>query len=139
MDTRWRLRAASLLILLMVLLPSACGDSVTGPREGRVRSGIWGGDAAGLMVTEAGAAANFTCGVGRIEQALRVDVRGRFDVTGVYFDAGGPVRENNPHPARFVGRADAKSLELTVQLLDSGRVLGPFSLSFGRTFYDACV
>lgn len=126
------------VFLLAILSASACQESITGPKVGRVRSGTWGSDEAGLSVSVDGATAQFNCGSGRIGQPLLVDSRGRFDVPGIYFVTAGPGN-GNPRQARFTGRANDNTLELSVQLLDTGQVLGPFSLSFSREFFSACV
>ncbi len=125
-------RTLCLLIFALTFLAAACRDSVTGPKEDRVRLGSWGGAAAGLEVTETGATAKFSCGRGIISQPLILDREDRFDVPATHFIEIGPASIS--HPARYTGRADGNRMTLTVMLLDTGQVFGPFNLVFGRTF-----
>lgn len=122
------------LVLLAILVTSACSDSATGPTEGRVKTGVWGGTSAGLQVTQTGATARFSCGRGQIDEPLILDRDGRFDVFGTYFVEVGP--SSIPHTARFLGRIEGNELTLTVRLLDTNQNphIGTFVLTFGILF-----
>jgi len=125
-------RAVPVHFTILILFAAACGDSVSGPEKGRVRLGTWGGDSAGLEVTETGATARFSCGRGIVTQPLLLDRNGRFDVPATHFIEIGPASLR--HPARYTASTDGNRMTLTVTILDSGQVFGPFRLVFGRTF-----
>lgn len=99
--------------------------------------GEWGGEHIRLVVTEAGAKAEFDCAVGVIEEPIRPDAGGRFEAHGVFmYERGGPSRRDDPplprHPALYRGETDGKAMTLTVVLTESKKEMGPFALALGR-------
>ncbi len=127
----WRARIV-LLGALLTALTAACHESVTGPKEGRLRVGSWGGTAAGLEVAETSATAAFVCARGRIDQPIVLDRENRFDVSGTYIVEVGPV--SLPYPARYSGQIDGDRMILSVKRLDSDQVVGTHTLTFGVSF-----
>ncbi len=123
---------AVLLAALFIWFTAACHESVTGPKEARVRIGSWGGSAAGLEVGETGATAASVCARGRIDQPIVLDRENRFDVTGTYIVEVGPA--SLPYPARYSGQIDGDRMILTVRRLDSDQVVGTHNLNFGVSF-----
>jgi hypothetical protein len=101
-----------------------------------LRIGNWGGaqssnlDNRLLTVTEAGATLRSECSNGVIEETIRVDTAGRFDVVGTYQIQAGPT--GLPRPARFLGFAVAGTVTITVLLTEDNQTFGPFTLSFGQ-------
>lgn len=117
---------------LALLLLAACHS--TGPsRLARVPLGTWGGDEAGLIVSEGEAHVHIGCTLGDIPGPIPVDARGGFDVAGTYNVDAFPVDRGIRHPARFMGRTDFLTLTLFVQLSDTGQAFGPVTLSRGVT------
>ncbi len=117
-------------VLALVLLLAACGGS-SPLLLNRVPVGIWGGDDAGLIVTETGAHVHIGCTNGDVNGSMPVDAEGRFQVVGTYNVNAYPVDRGILHPARFNGATDGQTLTLTVTLTDTGEVLGPVALTYG--------
>ncbi len=107
----------------------ACSSGIPEPPPGSL-VGTWGGDDAGLIVTESGAHAHIGCTKGDFEPPILLD--GRFDVQGAYNITAYPVDRGILHPARFVGSVDGARLTLTVTLTDTAVTLGPVTLTFAR-------
>ena len=122
--------AVALLLAGSVLAIGPC-DTPTGAKD-RVLAGTWGGDNAGVIVTDTTAHVHIGCTVGDVHQALETDAEGRFDVPGLYNITAYPVYRGPDHPARFTGRIDGKVMTLTVQLTDTAVVLGPVQVLYGR-------
>jgi hypothetical protein len=112
--------------------------------------GDWGGTHIRLSVTGNGAAIEYDCGHGTVDQKIELDEEGRFDVQGTHEDeTGGPVRDitaidergnsqtnaarTRGKPARYTGRVTAEGMTLTVKLTDTSRTIGEFSLRRGVT------
>src|ERR1700730_845698 len=66
---------AVLLVLFVAIVLAACSNSssVTGPKDGKVRPGIWGGDHVGVTVTETGSTLEYDCAAGTIDQPFVLD------------------------------------------------------------------
>ena len=122
--------AVALLVAGSVLGIGPC-DTPTGAND-RVLAGTWGGDNAGVIVTDTSAHVHIGCTVGDVHQPLETDPEGRFDVPGLYNITAYPVYRGPDHPARFTGRIDGKVMTLTVQLTDTAVVLGPVQVLYGR-------
>ena len=126
-----QLRAAWFAALSLTLGgPLTCNTS-TGPAN-PVPVGTWGGDNAGVIVTDSSAHVHIGCTVGDIHQALETDPEGRFDASGMYNITAYPVYRGPDHPARFTGRTDGKLMTLTVTLTDTAVVLGPVQVFYGK-------
>jgi hypothetical protein len=99
-------------------------------------SGTWGGDHVALTVTAAGATAEFDCAHGSIDESPLLQSDGQFSLKGTYIrEHGGPVYDGEPedrHPAVYSGRLRGSSVTLSVQLVDDGTLVGPFSASRGQ-------
>ena len=87
-----------------------------------VPDGNWGGEHAGMVVTDTGATIEYDCAAGRITEPLRLDNAGNFTWAGVHIPGmGGPIRIDQPpneHPARYTGHATATTMQYTVEMLD---------------------
>jgi len=98
-----------------------------------IPTGTWGGDHVFLEVTESGAELEFDCAHGHIDEPLRVDVHGRFDVNGTFTpEHPGPVRRDESalqSKTRYVGRVAGETMVLTV--VRNEKELGSFSLVHG--------
>lgn len=117
--------------LLLAALPVACADlEPTPPLDSLV--GTWGGDDAGLIVSDAGAHAHIGCTNGDVVGEIVPDETGRFDIAGEYNINAYPVDMGIRHPARFIGQVNGRSLSLTVVLTDTVVSYGPVPLTYGR-------
>jgi hypothetical protein len=128
------IRTARVVAMAAVMSLGAC-TAPTGPTEGRVEIGPWGGDRLRLEVTPAGATTEFDCAHGTIDEPLVADRNGRFSAAGTHtFEHGGPIRDDempNRHPARYEGRATGDTLQLTITVTDTSQVLGTYTLMRG--------
>jgi hypothetical protein len=117
------------LLVLGGLFPLAGADAGT-----RLASGEWGGEHVRMSVGDAGAVLELDCAHGRVDEALVLDERGRFEAKGRFVrEHGGPTRKDEADggaPARYRGSAEGKSLVLEIAL-EEGPPLGPFRLTLG--------
>ncbi len=120
----------SRVLLAVALLASQC-DLLTPDPGDTLAAGVWGGDDAGLIVSDTGAHAHVGCTAGNVTGKIPLDSLGRFDVAGTYHVQLYPVAIGEPRPARFTGRTDGDRLTLTVTLTDTAVVVGPVELRFG--------
>ena len=95
-------------------------------------AGTWGGDNAGLIVDKDNAHVHIGCTVGDAVGPIRPDQDGRFVATGTYNVDAYPVDRGIIHPASFTGRIVGQTMTLTVTLTDTGQVLGPVALIYGK-------
>jgi len=122
-------RRFSSLLPVAVLLAACSSASVLE----RVPGGEWGGQHVRLSVNDTGAALEFDCAHGRIDQPLKVDTEGRFDVPGTLSREGGPAREKPepPQKVRYAGKTDGRILDLEVRSAE-GEGQGSFRLELGK-------
>src|SRR5205809_6545635 len=113
--------AVALLLAGSVLAIGPC-DTPTGAKD-RVLAGTWGGDNAGVIVTDTSAHVHIGCTVGDVHQPLETDPERRFDVPGLYNITAYPVYRGPDHPARFTGRIDSNVTTLTAQRTASAVLL----------------
>lgn len=95
-------------------------------------TGTWGGENAGLIVTDDVTHVHIGCTLGDVRGSIRPDANGAFEVIGTYNVDAYPVDRGITHPARFTGRIVGRSMTLTVSLTDTGQQLGPVTLVFGK-------
>ncbi len=94
--------------------------------------GTWGGDNAGLIVSDADIHVHIGCTLGNALGPIRPDANGRFEADGTYNVDAYPVDRGIIHPARFTGQITGQTMRLTVLLTDTARVLGPVTLIYGK-------
>jgi hypothetical protein len=127
------MRAAA--ILAIVLSSLACAGIVSSSDPKKVPEGDWGGQHVRLSVTAGGAAVEFDCAHGTLDEPLLLDEQGRFRVKGRYTrERGGPVRkgeEEDTRPASYSGSSDGRTLTLSLTP-EGAETLGPFELERGR-------
>jgi len=116
-------------VLGVLVLAAACGQQEV---TERVPNGTWGGQNAGMLVSQDEAHVHLACTVGSIAGPIPVDAEGAFDVEGRHNVDAFPVNLGIEHPARFFGRLSGGTLTLSVRLTDTGQVIGPVTLTFGR-------
>lgn len=131
--------AGSLLAVTLPETASEMGRSAgRRPAEptGKVTKGIWGGNHIIMEVTDLGANIAYDCADGTIDQPMKRDNAGHFDVRGTHTRRrGGPARSDEKpdrHQARYMGRVEGNSMTLTVILTGTKETVGTFSLTFGE-------
>ena len=81
--------------------------------------GEWGGPQVRLSLGEEGGRIEFACGSASIDAAVHPDAAGTFNAAGRHEDfTGGAVQADTPArttPARFIGKVDGNTLQLSVQ------------------------
>jgi hypothetical protein len=136
MRTDVRAMSGTARVMMVVALASlvACG-APTGPTEGRVETGPWGGEHLRVDVTPRGGTTEYDCAHGTIDEALVAVRDGGFSANGTHtFEHGGPIRSDelpNRHPARYEGRVTGDTLQLTVIVTDMQLIVGAFTLTRG--------
>jgi hypothetical protein len=95
--------------------------------------GKWGGDGIALTVESANAHFQFDCAYGDISGLLVADADGHINRVGTYVrEHGGPIVQGSlpdSHPALFTGSVVGETMKLTIRLIDSGDVIGTFTLT----------
>jgi len=122
---------ASVSSVLSALSVLSCGDLTVTSLEFTT----WGGTHIGLVITVSGATVEYDCAEGEILEPIRL-TGGRFNVLGLhYIGMGGPIGVDrvHPRPARFEGRVDGDTMNLTVTLTDTKEQVGTFTLARGAT------
>ena len=133
-----RVPPAMCAMIALALASAGCATSetLTNPTNA-LATGAWGGQHIGLTVGATAATVEFDCAHGRIEGAIPLDARGRFDVTGTFvLEHGGPARPDeaaDTRRARYVGSTTSSVMELTVTILEPAGDVGTFSLTLGQT------
>jgi hypothetical protein len=98
--------------------------------------GAWGGRGMGMIVTDAGAALEFDCAHGTIDQAIRPNRSGRFTAPGSFTaEKPGPVGAGPPPPAqraRYTGQIRGKQMTITGALVKSRRKVGPYLVTHSQ-------
>ncbi len=123
------------LAIAATLMAAACGESLRIPQAqgGPLGPSVWGGQEAGLVVTDTGATVQFACAVGTISVAIVRDAAGHFRVPGIYALTPGPAYL--PHPATYDGTVIGDAMALSVIVPEvSAQPVGPFALARGVPF-----
>ena len=108
----------------------ACSAATSTPITDVV--GTWGGENAGLIVTNNDVHVHIGCTLGNATGPIRADATGRFEATGTYNVDAYPVARDILHPATFTGQIVGQTMTLTVTLTDNGQVVGPVTLIYGK-------
>lgn len=129
-------RSAISIIKICLLASFVTPSSLLGCEDaapGILDSGTWGGRGAELRVLENYAEIEFDCAWGRIDGQIQIQPNGEFAVAGTYLrEPGGPGRVGDPKPkgvpAVYSGFRNNSEIHLNVQLVETGRSIGPFVL-----------
>jgi hypothetical protein len=124
------------LAVVFLIAQFSC-NTVARPSVDTVPNGVWGGKGIQLTVKDSGAAVDYGCESGTIDEPLRTDSRGKFSVRGTHvFGSGGPrdpgAAAPKPHSARYEGVRNGDTIQLTVYLPDLDRKVGEFTLELGK-------
>lgn len=114
---------------------AACADGFR-PSGGALTVGTWGGENAGVIVTDSLTHVHIGCTLGDIPTRITVDATGRFVVDGSYILRAFPIQLGPRLPAQYSGRLSGRTLTLAVAVNDTttGQVvaLGPITVQLGR-------
>jgi hypothetical protein len=125
-----KLCAGFFSLLLLASYFSGCAGS----NSQVIRSGTWGGQHIGMFVSDSSTTLDYDCAHGSIDESIKADDKGMFEVVGVHvFEKGGPIRlEEIPdkHPAVYKGSIKGKEMTLIVKLSDTDVVIDTFFLTF---------
>jgi len=117
-------------ILVVFLGLGGCTQKATQPVT--VVEGNWGGDHIALSIENDAAVLEYDCAHGTMDEALILNPHGYFELLGTHTrETGVPSRvgeEPDTHPARYHGRVLGDTLTLTITLVDSGEMIGPYTL-----------
>jgi hypothetical protein len=121
---------------IAIALLACSGRETTKPTfDGTIGVGTWGGDSAGLIVTESATHLHIACTYGDVEGLIAVGADGRFDVTGSYVLRAYPVAVGPSLPARFIGKLEGATATITVIVDDTVEhksvTRGPVIVTFG--------
>ena len=119
-----------LTAILSIFAALACSTATSTPITEVV--GTWGGDNAGLIVSDTDVHVHIGCTLGDALGPIRPDANGRFEANGTYNVDAYPVDRGIVHPAQFTGQIIGLTMTLTVSLSDTARVLGPVTLTYGK-------
>ena len=122
----------STVVATLSFVAAAC--SPVFPDGATVPTGIWAGDHIVLDVTGSGAQVTFDCAHGTLDEPMKVDSAGRFDVKGSLTAEGGPTPQvEHSRPARYSGRLQDSTITLSVLMTDTTEAAGSFTLTRGAT------
>src|SRR5437879_8126068 len=132
-----RSRALGALVACKASAPEPFQPALTGTGPaGRVITGTWGGDNAGLIADDTSAHGHLGCTFGDVHQAIVLDAAGRFDVPGQYVLRAYPVYVGPSLPSRFHGSVAGRVMTLSVTVsdttADTTAHLGPVQLMLGQ-------
>jgi hypothetical protein len=123
-------------LLAAVLTAATCDQGVSIPSDGLLTPGTWGGDNAGVIVTEAQAHVHIGCTFGDMPGRVELDQSGRFTVDGSYVLRAYPIQLGPSLPAQFSGKVNGSVLTLAVAVNDTVEkkvvALGPITVVYGR-------
>ncbi len=127
-----------LTLLASLLLLGSCLDSgPLPPNDGKLAIGTWGGDGAGVIVTDEQGHVHVGCTFGDMPPNVQLDDAGHFTVTGSYVLRAYPIQQGPSLPASFSGRVSGAVLTLAIAVNDTVEkkvvALGPVTVVFGRT------
>src|SRR3981081_3672948 len=99
-------------VIISVFAVLACSAATSTPITQVV--GTWGGDNAGLIVSNTDVHVHIGCTLGDALCPIPPGANGRFEATGTYNVDAFPVYRGIPHPATFSGQIVNQTMTLTV-------------------------
>lgn len=123
------------VFFVMAVLAIGCTDTLLPPAGDELAAGTWGGENAGVVVTESATHVHIGCTFGDVPGPIPLDPSGRFTVDGRYVLRAYPVAVGPPLPAQFSGQVVGGTLTLAIAVNDTveNRVvaLGPITVVYG--------
>lgn len=130
-----RASAAVLVAAIIVVACSSAATTTIPPFDGNLPLGNWGGENAGMIVSDTAMHLHIGCTYGDASGRVPVGSGGRFDVAGSYMLRAYPIAVGPAVPVRFTGRLDGAKVTITATVDDTVRdttiVLGPVSVAYG--------
>ena len=125
-------------LLFATSLFVACSSSPTvGPVDGELPLGTWGGDSAGMIVSDTSMHLHVGCTFGDVSGRIQLGADGTFDVAGTYTLHAFPIAVGPTDPARFTGKVIGATATVTATIDDTAQhktvVHGPVVVSLGVT------
>lgn len=125
-----------LIVIGALMLGAACAGNSTGVDGGVLAKGTWGGNDAGVIITDSVTHVHIGCTYGDFPANVPVDDQGRFRVAGSYLLRAYPVAIEPELPAEFTGKIDGSSMTYTVVVNDTVEnktvTLGPATVTLGK-------
>jgi hypothetical protein len=130
-----RIAALSLSAASVALFACSSSGISLPPFDGKLALGTWGGDNAGMLVSDMAMHLTVGCTYGDVSGRITVAVDWSFDVAGSYMLRAYPVAFGPTVPARFRGQLDGVTATVTVTVDDTVQhktvVEGPVSVKYG--------
>ena len=130
-----RIAALSLSAASVALFACSSSGIALPPFDGKLALGTWGGDNAGMLVSDMEMNLTVGCTYGDVSGRITVAVDGSFDVAGSYMLRAYPVAFGPTVPARFRGQLDGATATVTVTVDDTVQhktvVEGPVTVKYG--------
>lgn len=123
---------------ISIVVAAACAGSpsASAPLPTELHLGTWGGDGAGVIVTDTLAHVHVACTKGDFPRPVTLDADARFNVAGQYILRAFPVQVGPSLPARFSGVVRGNLLTLSIAVDDTVEkklvALGPITVVLGR-------
>lgn len=138
MNPRSIQRAIAVATGIVALAAAACSSSRASaplPSDGLLPLGNWGGEGAGLIVSDTAMHLHVGCTFGDASGRIALNSNGEFDVGGSYMLRAFPIAVGPTVPARFTGRLDGNTVTVTATVNDTVAkktvVMGPVTVVFG--------
>ena len=131
-------RRATLTVLTVALVGTIADCSASGALgpPGPLALGTWGGDSAGMIVSDTAMHLHIGCTFGDVSGRVAVDANGQFDITGNYTLHAYPITVGPTVPARFVGHLDGTTAIVTAIIDDTTEhktvTHGPIVVTLGK-------
>jgi len=124
------------LLPIVAIAVVACSSTSTSlpSADGFVALGTWGGDTAGMIVSDTAMHLHVGCTYGDASGRIPIGTDGKFDVSGNYTLHAFPIAVGPTVPARFTGRVNGAVMTVTATIDDTVQkrtvTLGPVSVTY---------
>ncbi|MEO8624343.1 MAG: hypothetical protein ABI625_24900 [bacterium] len=129
-----RIAAVALAVVPWLVACSSSG-TILPVFDGKLALGTWGGDNAGLIVSDTATHLHVGCTFGDVSGRIVLADNGSFDVSGSYMLHAYPIAVGPAVPARFQGQVAGGIATITVSIDDTVEhqtvVKGPVTVKFG--------
>src|SRR5262249_45366574 len=123
-----------LIVCLALIALAACSAAPNlAPVDGELPLGTWGGDSAGMIVSDTALHLHVGCPFGDVSGRIQVNSDGTFDAQGNYTLHAYPILVGPTDPARFTGKVSGATAIVTAIINDTAQhqtvVHGPVVVS----------
>ena len=130
-----RIVTASQIAASIALVACSSAGFDPPPFDGKLALGTWGGDNAGMIVSDTAMHLHVGCTYGDVSGRILVADDGSFDVAGSYMLRAYPIAVGPTVPARFKGQINGATATVTVTVNDTVQrttvVQGPVTVKYG--------